>query len=60
MERAAATGGAPIPVVQLNTSLPTLGPYVMGEGQFTTTVYPGPFMHFSTHARLGAHVNTTA
>jgi hypothetical protein len=57
----AGGGGALIPLLDLNTRVPSLGPYVMDVGgAFTLTIYPGPLMHFSSAPALGRHVNVTA
>jgi hypothetical protein len=61
VERAVAEGGAPLPLVELNTRVPTTGPITFGgDAAFSVTLYPGPMMHFAVTPRLGTRLNTTA
>lgn len=61
MQRALVTGGAPLPLVELNTHVPGLGPFHIDTGgAFTLTVYSGPSMHFTASPRLGSLVHAIA
>ena len=54
-------GAAPHPLVELNTQVPSLGPYVMDNGgMFVMTVYTGPTMRFVATPRLGGNLNVPA
>jgi hypothetical protein len=61
MKRAQQTGGAPLPLVELNTHVAGLGPFhIDNGGAFTLTVYAGPSMHFSASPKLGSVVHAVA
>ncbi|MET0351423.1 MAG: hypothetical protein ABW067_16645 [Rhizobacter sp.] len=61
VREAVANGAAPYKNVELNTTVPGLGPYTIDNGgAFTITVYPGPVTKFSATPKLGRHVDTTA
>jgi len=56
-----ANGAAPYKTIELNTSIPGLGPYTIDNGgAYTLTVYPGPVTKFTATPKLGRHVDTTA
>jgi hypothetical protein len=61
MKRALVTGAAPLPLVELNTQVAGLGPFVIDHGgPFSMTVYAGPAMHFSLNPKLGTLLDTSA
>ena len=61
MKRAQVTGAAPVPLVELNTQVAGLGPFVVDHGgPFSMTVYAGPTMHFALNAKLGTLLDTSA
>jgi hypothetical protein len=61
MKRAQVTGAAPLPLVELNTQVAGLGPFVIDHGgRFSMTVYAGPTMHFALNPKLGTLVDTSA
>ena len=58
---AVAHGAAPHKNVELNTSVPGLGPYTLDNGgAYTLTVYPGSVMTFSVSPKLGRLLNAAA
>jgi hypothetical protein len=61
LKRALVTGAAPLPLVELNTQVAGLGPFVVDYGgRFSMTVYAGPTMHFAAHAKLGTLLDASA
>ena len=58
---AVAHGAAPYKNVELNTSVPGLGPYTLDNGgAYTLTVYPGSVMTFAVTPMLGRFLNAAA
>lgn len=61
VRHAVAHGAAPLPLVPLNTSVPSLGPYTLDNGgAYTLTVHPGSVMRFSVAPKLGRFIDMTA
>lgn len=61
LKRALVTGAAPVPLVELNTQVAGLGPFVVDHGgPFSMTVYAGPTLHFALNAKLGTLLDTSA
>ncbi len=50
LDRIVAHGAHPLPQVELNTHVPTLGPYRFDAGLYTLIVTPGPMMRVSVSA----------
>lgn len=61
IDRIVAQGAAPIPLVPLNTTVPTRGPIVLhGSGAFELLVYCGPLMRTTLQPTLGSQLDTYA
>jgi hypothetical protein len=60
IERGLRQGAAPVPLVDLNTQMLSLGPYRMSGGAFDLLVYTGPVMTYNAVANLGTKLNVVA
>jgi hypothetical protein len=59
--RIAQGGAQPLPQIELQTRMPNLGPYTMGNtGFYDLQIYPGPLLRVVTAAPTGQTINTSA